>query len=333
MNQQVVAQEAEYKDRSRWLLIVGLVEILIGALCGLIGLSLPVFSRFFRENPATAELASGRMLISNVLMFAALTLLFLWLGIGTMRIRRWARDMMLVTAWLWLIVGTLALVLLYFVLPQAFSEMTAPGQARLSGGEMAAAMTIFTVVMALPYILLPGFFVIFYSGKNVRKTFEIRDPVARWTSKCPLSVLTASQFLAGGAISLLILPFYSNALPFFGRVVSGTPASLIMILAALISGYLAWAIYKLRVQAWWINLVLTLLGLAWLVGSYSIRDLAGVSSNGEPAFRLGGQILNLDFLGGRAWFVIIGILGAAWVAFLLLIKKHFKKPPAVTADL
>ncbi len=327
MNTTCTARDEDFRDRSRWLVVVGMIEILIGCFSGLLGLLLSLFSPFFRQNPATESLVSGKMLVATVLMLAALALLFVWLGIGTVRARRWALDMMLVTAWLWLIVGALALILVFLVLPRVLSEMAGPGQGPLGAAEIAVAMVIFAAVLGFPYVILPGFFVLFYSGKNVRRTFETRDPTVRWTGKCPLPVLTASQFLAGSAITPIVMLAYTDTVPVFGAVLAGFPARLILILTALLYGYLTWAIYKLKAHAWWISLLFTILSLAWFLGSYTNSVVAELSAKEDFSLRLGDQIISMDLLGGKVIPVLVGILGAAWVVFLILIKKYFRTTP------
>jgi hypothetical protein len=315
MNHADTGPERDFQDRSRWLVLAGLAEILIGCLCGLVSLLLPILSRYFQQNPETATITGGGMMALNISMFLALALLFGWLGVGTIRARRWARDLMLITAWIWLMAGILTFILLFLVVPRELSKMALSGQELLSGSELAVFMIVYAVFVGFVYIILPGMFVLFYSGKNVRKTFESRDPVARWTSKCPLPVLTASQFLAGGAITLLILSIYSNVVPFFGWAITGIPARLILIMAAVLSGYLTWAIYKLKAHSWWVNFCFSVLSLVWFVGSCSKLDLARYITGGRFSFQLDDRTLSAVFI----------ILGLAWVVFLILIKKHFKE--------
>jgi len=318
-------REEGFKDRSRWLAIVGLIEILIGGLCGLCGLFLSLFSRVLRQNPETANLLTGQMLLLSVLTFLALALFFMWLGIGTMRARRWARDLMLVTAWLWLIVGALSYILMFLVMYRMLLKVAASGPEFLSGGMFVAAMIINGIVLGFLYVILPGILVLFYGGRNVRKTFETRDPVIGWTSRCPLPALTVSQFLAAGGITLLLAPIYTNAVPFFGSLVTGMPGKLILILSGLLLCYLTWAIYKLKIHGWWINLLFTILGLVSLIPTFSKLDLTEYYAKGGLPLRQGDVIMSVDLPGGKTFMVILGILGMAWIGFLILIKKHFRK--------
>jgi hypothetical protein len=317
MNHTGATPERDFQDRSRWLVLVGLAEILIACLCALIAVLLPILSRYFAQQSETAAISGGGMTILNAGIFLALALLFALLGVGTVRARRWARDLMLVTAWIWLIAGILTVFLLILIAPHELHKMGFAGQKLLSSSELALFMIVYLVFVGFAYIVLPVLFILFYGGRNVRRTFESRDPVARWTSKCPLSVLTASQFLAGGAITLAVLPIFSDEVPFFGWAFKGIPARLILILASLLLGYLTWAVYKLRAHSWWVSFCFSILTLVWLFGSRSKIDWARYITGGRFSFGLDDRTLSAVFIN----------LGIAWVIFLVYIKKHFKESP------
>src|SRR5439155_17620217 len=99
------------KNQSGWLVFFGMVEIIIGALCALmllltlILMALPAWAPQFR-NPAM----SPRMSIPTASTYLAAGVFFIWLGIGTLMGRRWARAIMLVGSWLWLIGGLIGMV-------------------------------------------------------------------------------------------------------------------------------------------------------------------------------------------------------------------------------
>lgn len=310
-------------DRSRWLIVVGLAEILMGCGCALIGILLALFPALLARSLGPGGLSDGNIQASNSLMFAALALLFVWLGAGTMRARRWARDMMLVTAWFWLATGILALGLILFVLPGLLLRMSDASQLQLGKSEIAAAMFFLMVVLGFFYVALPGFFVWFYSHRDVKSTFETRDRNIRWTGKCPLSVLTVSQFMAGSAILFLIAPVFSDSMPFFGTAVRGFAFWLFSILSAALSAYLAWAVYRCKRHAWWINFVFTAAILIWLLASYGSVEMP---SSGNAALTPGNEMLIGSFFGPRVLTAASGIAGAAWMVFLMLTKKHFRKP-------
>ncbi len=311
-----------FPDRMRWLTVVGVVEILIGGSCGLCGVLLLLLAPFFRQNPSTAYIAHGGMLTMNVLAFFAAAVLFVWLGIGTMRARRWARDLMLVAAWVWLIVGALAVVLVFVTLPGRLQEMSGLGGESLGSSEIVAVTAILAALTGFLYVVLPGLFVLFYSNRGVRRTVETRDASARWTGKCPLSVLTLCQFLACSAIMSVAAPFYTSAVPVGRRIMTGVTAKLILVSFTVLNGYLAWAIYKLRPHAWWINFCFTILAFAWFFGSFTESGLAELASG--IGLRVGGRILGADVLAGKVLSEFVAAFGACYVVFLLLIKKHFK---------
>jgi len=313
-----------FRDCRRWISVVGLIEILIGGLCGLCGLLFSLLSPFFRQNPATENLVRGGMLTANVLALVAAAALFVWIGVGTIRVRRWARDMMLVAAWVWLIVGAAALVLVFITIPRRLQELSGPGQAPPDSGEIAGITAILLVIAGFPYVVLPGLFVLFYDNRNVRKTFENRDRSAPWTSKCPLSVLTLCQFLACGALMSLAAAFYTDALPVGSRVITGVPARLIIFAFLVLNSYLTWAVYKLKLHAWWLNLFFTILCYAWFYWSNSVASLTEFSSSIGLSAQVDRGIVTADFSAGRmlSWFV--AAFGAGYLVFLFLIKKHFK---------
>jgi len=209
--------------------------------------------------------------------------------------------------------GILTVVLLFLIVPRELSQVSSSGRDLLNGGELALLMTVYAAFVGFVYIVLPGLLLLFYSGRNVRRTFESRDPRARWTGKCPLSVLTASQFLAGGGVTLAILLIYVGEVPWFGRSITGISARLILIAATILSGYLAWATYKLKPHSWWVSLCFSVLSLVWFAGSRSQLGLAA-------DFTGRGISLQLD---EKTMSAVVVLFGLAWVIFLIFIKKHF----------
>ncbi len=320
------AERASHGDPSRWLVVAGIVEILIGAGCVLCSLLLVLLSEYLPQSLQTAGMPDGRTLLSGTLALALAAALFVAAGIGTSRARRWARDLALVGSWIWLIAGVVAVPSTLFILSRSLPNTTAADIEPLGSSLIASAIVVNAVVLGFLFILLPLAFVLFYSHSAVKKTFETRNP-AGWTSKCPLPVLTLSQFVAGGVLAALFEMLFGDSIPFFGSQITGISAKLLMAVATAVSGYLAWAIYKLRLHAWWMNFVLTMLSLIWFVGTYYRLDTSellalsgirfGQAGPGPPAF-----------VSKTALWVLAGVFWAAWLAFLLWVRKYFVKPAA-----
>jgi hypothetical protein len=228
---------------------------------------------------------------------------------------------MLATSWLWLITGVIALAWLAAALVPMLGGSIGPLP---GGGLFALVATMYLVVLGLIFVVMPGFLVLFYSNRDVRRTFETRDYIPGWTAGCPLSVLTVSQFIAGGGILLLITPAYSDAIPFFGFSVTGIVARLLPVFGALLSFYLAWTTYKMRVTAWWANVAVTMIGSVWFGMAYWRVDFAESLSRMGIGLQSGETLLGMNLPSGRTITWLCGILGAAWLVFLIRIKKHFK---------
>ena len=109
-------------------------------------------------------------------------------------------------------------------------------------------------------MVLPGIWMLFYRSKNVKMTCEVRDPVPRWTDRCPLPVLAVSLWAAVGTVAMLLFPiFYGGVLPFFGIFLSGISGSAVWLVIAVLWGYSARALYRLERSGWWILLAGTCL--------------------------------------------------------------------------
>jgi hypothetical protein len=86
-----------YKDRSTGLMIFGILTLLLGGLCGLfILLMLAGQASLARMNPAQANVAA---ILPAVAIYGVLAVALIWLGIGSIQARRWARALLLIFSW------------------------------------------------------------------------------------------------------------------------------------------------------------------------------------------------------------------------------------------
>jgi hypothetical protein len=189
-------------DRSAWIVLAGIVEVALGAGCLLLVRS-P--GRPARDPAGAQEHRGGPQLpIATVattsVVYAIFAVFFVWVGIGTVRKRRWARTLMLSAAWVWLLVGVGGAVML------AFGGL--PGTAAAEGDQALVNGIVRFVAIALGlvfYVVLPLFFVLFLRSGSVRFTFEASDPVPRWTDRCPGPVLSMILTLAYCAVGCLVM--------------------------------------------------------------------------------------------------------------------------------
>ena len=153
----------------------------------------------------------------------------------------------------------------------------------------------------------------------------MRDPVTRWTDRCPLPVLAVSLWLSCGALSTLVLPLaYGGVFPFFGRFLSGSIGTVAWILIALSSFYAAWSLFKLQLRGWWIVMVMIFLLSISNVLTYLHHDIIEM-------YRLMGypekQIAMIEQLGVfkgnlMAWSCLI--FTVPFIAYLLFIRRYLR---------
>jgi hypothetical protein len=84
-----------------------------------------------------------------------------------------------------------------------------------------AMWIIGSAAMACIYILLPGVFLVLCHRESVHATCQRRDPMTRWTDRCPMPVLALSILLAFSVVSMSWVVPYGCVMPLFG--VSSSP--------------------------------------------------------------------------------------------------------------
>lgn len=312
---------AGYKDRRAGLIVFGILEIVIGGLCALLLLFLLLASSLL---PNAREALDRRMIGFAVAVYGVCGAAMIWLGIGSILCRRWARVLMLIVSWSWLLGGVLS-VGFYLVFARSFLAGAASDP--LAYFAMAVA-GIFQVIL---FVVLPGAMVLFYRSPHVQATCAARDPLARWTDHCPLPVLASSLWLGLGAFSLLAgSVLYRNAMPWFGMLLSGTPATLIMLICAAFGFYLAWGTFRREITAWWATLFgFTLFSISAVITFMRVDPMDFYRRLGYPEQQI-EQIRNLGFFTGRVmagWIVICFVL---FVIYLIWIKKYFRQESSNT---
>jgi MFS family permease len=288
---------AQYRDRRRGLIGFGILEIALG------GLSLL----------SLAGLFLARVMSFAVVVYGLGGAALIWLGIGSILCRRWARALLLIGSWSWLVGGVIALGFYAGVIRDLFAAADPAGWLAVGIG-------------AVFFIALPGALVLFYRSPEVQATCEARDPRSRWTDRCPLPVLACSLWLGLGTCSLLATPgIYRDAVPCFGFFLSGAPAALVLLIYAAFGFYLAWGTYRLRISAWWMTLA-----------AFTLFDVSSAVTflrvdRAELYRRLGYSKLQIDGLGSVGFFS--GAIMAWWIAaiyllfliYLTWIRKYFRR--------
>jgi hypothetical protein len=252
--------------------------------------------------------------------YLALAVAFIWLGIGSVMARRWARALLLIMAWSWLAVGVSVISLMAIFQVEIFS-----GSFHRMPATVRWSMIAMAGLLVLMLVFVPVVLALFYGSRSVKATCEARDPIRRWTDACPLPVLGLSLLLAGGALSSLVsLLVEGGALPVFGTFLTGAPARLVSLATTAATLYAAWALYRVTPTGWWVTLIIFVVGDISVTLSFARLDpiewsrLEGFSAQQLQVLR------DVNFFNRLTWFSLI--TSVPLLGYLVWVRKFFARP-------
>ena len=237
-----------FNDRRTTLLVMGILLIILGVICGCITLALPL--SVLAPTPPGVTPPRVQDLIGGLAIYLFVTVAFISLGIGSIKARRWVRPIVLVFSWIWLVFGTVTFIAMCFTMKDVGRQFAAtPGMSANSPGFQAGFYGVMITFMLATYILLPGVLIICYRGASVQATLEFYDPTPRWTDACPIPVLGLSAILALGAVWMLVAQAQGIFL-LFGFVIAGLAARVVLLITAALFALAARWTYHLRQAGW-----------------------------------------------------------------------------------
>jgi hypothetical protein len=314
-----------YPDQSGRLILVGAFDILIGcgsALMGLLLAALTVVGPMPRA--PQVQTMSPQSMLPAVVFYLALSVPFVWLGIGLIRARRWAWTLTVVLSWMWLLIGVVAFVMFLFVLAPTMA-VTMAQQGMMPKEAIMVAQVGMGVFMALIYLVLPGLYLVLCHNKSVHATCLRRDPKVPWTDRCPMPVLAISITMALWVVSMPSVLAYGSVMPMFGSFISGTAGTLTALAIALALAYLAWGTYRLQMAAWWGTLLLGAVGLMNGLITFSRTNLMEMYEKMQlPADQLDvirktGLVESMS--PWMPWTMAVG--GIVGLGYLLYVRRYF----------
>lgn len=315
------------RDHSVGLMIFGVFQILLGCLCELMGAGMTLVTMVgpMGKTPGS-EAMSAWMMFPAIIFYFLLGVTLIWVGIGSIRARRWAWTLTVVLSWMWLILGVVSFLGFVFAAgPMMAASMQQQGQPKVTPEAMMVIRIVMGGFMFCIYILLPAVFLIFYHRASVWTFCQRRDPQVRWTDRCPMPVLALSLLLALSFVSMLSMPAYGCVVPLFGRYVSGAVGVAVTVLIALALAYLAWGTYRLRMAAWWGTLLLWIVGTVNAAVMFLRTDLMEMyEKTGMPPTQL-EMIRKSGFveLASRWGPWVLLVTGVLWLGYLLYIRRYF----------
>lgn len=305
----------DFQDRSTGLLVFGILEIIMGLICVML---VPSTAFAMRMSPKPMPLWT---VVPGLAMYGLAAVGGIWLGIGSIQARRWARALVLAIAWPWLVFGAVGLLVAVGMLPAMYARFARDGQIpHVAVVIMLVVAGAFTVLF---YVVVPAVFVAFYQSKHVKATCERKDPKPRWTDRCPQPVLTLAVILAFGAYSLFWSAVCGGMILVFGQFVRGWLGAAICLGLTLACSLVAWGVYRLRMLAWWSALVLSLLLCASAALSSSATRLTAMYQqmglSGDELASAQQFAGTMQPFSGRAAI----LLGTLFLVYLFSIHKYF----------
>lgn len=319
------AHSSTFKDMKTGLVVFGILLIIFGGFCTLM-VPFAIFGMIasvFLDKSSAAGM-SPTMMIPGILVYVVAAVWFIWMGIGSIKARRWARALLLVTSWIWLVGGIGGLIYLLLFMPDMFDKMGENKQ--IPAGVALIVKYVAMVFSTVFYVIIPGVLVLFYGSKNVKATCEFRDPPVRWTDKCPLPALALSLMFGFWAASIPFMGFYGWAIPFFGTVLNGMRGAAVGIGIMLLSGYIASGTYRLNIKAWW-GAVLLIIG--WAVSAGITFSRVSILEYYERMNFTEQQLDVIKQYGlpqGNSMAIFCGLWFVGFLAYLLYTRRYFVRP-------
>jgi hypothetical protein len=316
----------DFKDRTLGLMIFGVISILIGVFCALL-VPLMFLSVALSESVAGAGVNS-RSAWSASALYGILAVVFVWLGIGSIRARRWARELLLSVSWIWLLTGICSLIIGILVIP---AVVRGTGVATGIPPEMTSliVLVIFGVI-GLLYVVLPGAFVLFYRSPQVAATCRARYPDPQWIDGCPRRLLTLMVVWVLGAVSMLLMPAYDFIFPLFGFVLTGAGGAVLWTLVLVTCVVLAFGTCRRAPWAWWGGVLLTV-AAALSSSLVALRhDLAEIIAFMRLPEEQVTMIAALGLPDGWPMALINAVVWGTFLVYLMTLRRFFAHAPTAT---
>lgn len=321
MNEVALTPIPPVKDRSVGLILFGVLTIGLGLVCSLF-IPLMLFSVSMAAKSGQ-PMNSTQQILPVVTLYGVLAVALVWLGVGSILKRRWARALLLIGSWSWLGVGVIALVSMAFLARPLLDSFQRSMPSEASSGY-SFFMLIPAAMLLFIFLILPGTWLFFYRSPHVKATCEYLDPVVRWTDRCPLPVLAVVLWLIFSITTSVSMIFVGPAvLPVFGMFVIGVPAKLILAVMVGIWIYAIRGFYRLDGKAWWIVVVMMAIFFVSSAITYARVDILEI----YPALGYSPQqiaeIAKFNFMKGPMMVGFTLLWSVPLFGYLIYLRRFF----------
>lgn len=319
------------KDRRGRIKTMGVVQIILGGFCclfllfGLLGVLL---GRAFSSHVDGASTASlGASLASLGGGYAIVGAFFFIVGIGSIKLRRWVRPIVLSFMWPSLFFGVGMFFAGLFLFPSLFDTIAVSSGVNLGFQRtiLSTISTVTTVFLFIVEVAVPGVHLLVYHPASARDTLDAYDKTRRAWDKCPAPVIgIAVSLITIGVMQLFSLGV--SVVPFFGLVLTGGPAIALIVTELIVCAVLAYLVLRSKKTGLAGSFVFLLYLCARNAVTFWMVDFSEIiiKSGGLPphAAEMTDAIFSGLSLGPiAAIFWIIAALSAS--GYLLYAKKYF----------
>ncbi len=243
----------------------GAVLAITGALCAI---SLPLMVDLNKSLAPQIGLAPQdfRGILDQLLLNAVLAVWLIVLGVGVLRERRWACELALSTAFLWLGMGVLETLQFASNLPRYVENVIAATGDTKANPDAVAGVAFIT--MATIHLLVPGTIVWVLSDASLRDRIAEKEPLSL---PAPLPLVVLALFLFLSALRIPPALAFGGSLPVFDRVLGGFPGVALCIGLTLSLIFAGIGLLQFRIEAW--HVAVGLLGVMAFSTSISAERL------------------------------------------------------------
>lgn len=266
--------------------------------------------------------------LASVSLYAMGAIFFFVIGIGSLKLRRWTRPLVLSFMWPGLIIGIASFLGAFFIMPAFFEALPIPNgpNPALRQTILSAVQTGMLVFFFIAGVLIPALHLLIYQPRSTKETLEIFDTKERFTDKCPAPVFGITvSILSIGIMQLLSIGI--GIVVFFGLVLTGPAAAALLLTELVACLAIAHYVYRSRIEGWWGSLVfLIYLSARNGVTFFTVDFLEILQKSGmldaqtEEVMQAAFARMPIGSISAFFW----GIAGVSSAGYLLYAKKYFR---------
>ena len=190
---------------------LGVLSLLIGICFAILApLELQCFSMFSQGGRFGYEgFGFGSFMFANIaaqiLFYATVAVVFIALGVGYLRLRRWSATLSVALLRAWLVVGIPVAASVFFLLAASKDLSLLP-------------MVLAAVLLGLSCTVLPLLLIRFFNSAGAIETLRHRDTGNSFLNSIPVNALVVSAHSAFCILYLSVLILFGSLCPLFRRV-------------------------------------------------------------------------------------------------------------------